>query len=123
MTKEEFIKMAALRYNIDRLIAFVNKGSGEAEKVVVEYVKKNHPQYAQAIRYNVIFVWEANGISVGALFKTGGGFSMEEEGEEWKTFRLTYMEVFGWDIGDWAKPTCTKSEANHIVSDTLSQIK
>ena len=123
MKKEDFVTSWALRYQIARLEAYVNTLSWPDEKIVIEYVKKNLPNHQHALRYEVDFRWEANGIVVTAIYESATwGIPDEEMTEKEETFRLTYKEVFGWDIENWKKPTHTKSEANQLVFDVLTNL-
>jgi hypothetical protein len=118
MTKEDFFKMIQIKWAREKL--FGSLDDWPKNKEVIAYLEKSkHPSWRVDRSYHIGYEWRADGIDVSYREMEGGGFgSMEEEHEVTRWFRLTYKEVFGWNV-EWDKPAGTLKDVINIVTEIL----
>lgn len=110
--------MTHIKWAREKLFGSLDLWSKDQE--VRAYLKKtNHPQWKEDRHYSIGYDWGADGIDVSYRTSEGGGFgSMDEPQEVTRWFRLTYKDVFGWDL-EWNKPAGKLSEVVSAVSAAI----
>lgn len=97
MTYTDFIKSQIITEGIYNLHNAHSKLIDPAEALVTAYVFNTLPQHKNH-ELQVQFMWEENGIVISYNYEAGGFGSLDGPEKRSEIFRLTYKEVFGWEL-------------------------